>query len=75
MWRARKREGSEPQGGGSRERESLTSTINFILRLEVNHCGIWFIRFCVDYRNELLALGNTAGKILLWDLTDNTRIK
>ena len=49
----------------------------FILRLEVNHCDIWFIRFCVDYRNELLALGNTAGKIFIWDLKSDeaTRIK
>ena len=38
-------------------------------RLEVSHCDIWFIRFCLDYRHEMLILGNQVGKILVWDLT------
>ena len=66
---------------GDRERETnqRASKLVSILfhRLEVSHCDIWFIRFCVDYHHELLALGNTAGKIFIWDLTsdESTRIR
>ena len=47
----------------------------YLFRVEVNHCDIWFIRFCVDYHNELLALGNTAGKIFIWDLKSDETTK
>ena len=47
----------------------LTHTHTLPHRLEVSHCDIWFIRFCVDYKHELLILGNQVGKVFVWDLT------
>jgi polycomb protein EED len=58
--------------------KSETQTTPTILhRFEVNNCDIWYIRFCLDFACELLALGNQVGKIYVWDLTvdDMTRIK
>ena len=46
-----------------------------IRRLDVLHCDIWFIRFCLDYQQELLILGNTTGRIFVWDLTTDDPIK
>ena len=54
-----------------REKEIRSVSDVHAHRLEVSHCDIWFIRFCVDYHHELLALGNTAGKIFIWDLTSD----
>ena len=42
---------------------------SILSRLEINHCDIWFIKFGVDYKQTTLALGNTVGRISLWDLT------
>ncbi|XP_064404709.1 polycomb protein EED-like [Halichondria panicea] len=51
------------------EKEADIQKPTVLHRLEINHCDIWFIRFAVDYRQKLLALGTTNGKIALWDLT------
>jgi len=48
---------------------TATSTPTVLHKLEVSHCDIWFIRFCVDYKHELLILGNQVGKVFVWDLT------
>ena len=37
-------------------------------RLEVTHCDIWYIRFCLDYEQSLLVLGNQVGKVFVWDM-------
>jgi len=39
-----------------------------IHKLEVKDCEIWFVRFSTDLEDKVLALGNTKGKIYVWDL-------
>ena len=39
-----------------------------IHKLDIKDCEIWFVRFCLDPSERLLALGNQSGKIYLWDL-------
>ena len=39
-----------------------------VTRLEVNNCDIWYIRFCLDYEQSLLVLGNQVGKVFVWDM-------
>lgn len=46
-------------------------------RLEVTNCDIWYIRFCLDYEQSLLVLGNQVGKVFVWDMMveDPTKLK
>ena len=48
-----------------------------ILELDYKDCNFWFVRFCLDHSEKLLAMGNMKGKIYVWDLEveDPTRIK
>lgn len=52
-----------------------SNTPTILHKLDVLHCDIWFIRFCLDYQQELLILGNTTGRIFVWDLTTDDPIK
>ncbi|KAK3774585.1 hypothetical protein RRG08_035015 [Elysia crispata] len=37
-------------------------------RFEYRECEIWYMRFSVDYNQQILALGNQVGHIFVWDL-------
>ncbi|EDV20520.1 uncharacterized protein TRIADDRAFT_31681, partial [Trichoplax adhaerens] len=37
-------------------------------RFDYNQCDIWYLRFCLDYQQKTLAVGNQVGKVFLWDL-------
>ena len=39
-----------------------------IHQLDIRDCDIWFMRFSLDPGERLLALGNQAGRIYVWDL-------
>ena len=39
-----------------------------IHQLDLRDCDIWFMRFSLDPSSRLLALGNQAGRIWVWDL-------
>lgn len=32
------------------------------------NCDLWFVRMALDYKRKYLALGNSTGDILLWDM-------
>jgi len=44
------------------------SKVTIINKLDFKDCEIWFVRFSMDARQKLLALGNQVGKTYLWDL-------
>jgi len=48
---------------------SHTTEATEIMRLEVKDCELWFIRFCIDFNQTTLALGNSYGKAYIFDLT------
>ena len=39
-----------------------------IHQLDLRDCDIWFMRFSLDPSERLLALGNQAGRVWVWDL-------
>ncbi|CAL1547484.1 unnamed protein product [Lymnaea stagnalis] len=37
-------------------------------RFEYKECEIWYMRFSLDYNQQIMALGNQVGHIFVWDL-------
>ena len=35
---------------------------------ELDHCDIWFVRFCIHPMGKLLAVGNIKGEVEIWDI-------
>jgi len=62
---------------GAPGKERLLRKTSVIQKLDYKDCEIWFVRFCLDHSEKLLAMGNMKGKIYVWDLEveDPTRIK
>ena len=44
------------------------SKVTILHKLEYKDCEIWFVRFSMDAKQTMLALGNQVGKTYLWDL-------
>ncbi|XP_067676757.1 polycomb protein EED-like [Haliotis asinina] len=44
------------------------NTVSILHRFEYRECEIWYMRFCLDYYQKIMALGNQVGKIFVWDL-------
>ena len=42
--------------------------VTIIHKFDFKDCEIWFVRFSMDQKQHLLALGNQIGKTYLWDL-------
>ncbi|XP_030850530.1 polycomb protein eed-A [Strongylocentrotus purpuratus] len=51
------------------------SEVTVLTRFNYTQCDIWFMRFSMDYRQKMLALGNQVGKIFVWDLEMEDCIK
>ncbi len=37
-------------------------------KFDYKECEIWFIRFSMDLKQQVLALGNQTGKTYVWDM-------
>lgn len=44
------------------------SRVQHLHHLEVRDCDIWFIRFDIDVRHRVIALGSSTGRCYIWDL-------
>jgi polycomb protein EED len=51
--------------------KSTDSTISVLYQLDFRECDIWFMRFSMDYRQKVLALGNQVGRVYVWDMDVN----
>jgi polycomb protein EED len=52
----------------SAEMKSGESKVSIIHKFDYKDCEIWFVRFSMDAKQKVLALGNQVGKTYLWDL-------
>nr|KAG5708869.1 hypothetical protein BaRGS_009278 [Batillaria attramentaria] len=43
-------------------------SVSILHRFDYRECEIWYMRFCLDYQQKILALGNQVGRIFIWDL-------
>ncbi|KAK7108755.1 hypothetical protein V1264_016430 [Littorina saxatilis] len=43
-------------------------SVSVLHRFDYRDCEIWYMRFCLDYQQKMMALGNQVGRIFLWDL-------
>lgn len=55
------------------QKYTTDSTASIICHYRVKHCNLWFVRFSMDPKKRFLALGNTQGKIYLFDLKMNSK--
>ena len=42
--------------------------VSIIHKIGFKDCEIWFVRFSMDKRQKILALGNQVGKTYVWDM-------
>ncbi|XP_025099410.1 polycomb protein eed-like [Pomacea canaliculata] len=66
-WKPGSLEGSDANisiNGGSKTDDS----VSILHRFDYRECEIWYMRFCLDYQQKIMALGNQVGRIFLWDL-------
>lgn len=61
--------GGEPHLEVSEKRSAyLGDPVTVLHKHEYAGCDIWYVRFCVDHRCTMLAVGNQEGKVYVWDL-------
>ncbi|RIA88120.1 WD40-repeat-containing domain protein [Glomus cerebriforme] len=56
--------------GGPAAPSKQQTSFDIVCEFEFNHCDIWFLRFGISSDYRMLATGNQAGQIYLWDLQD-----
>ncbi|KXJ07073.1 Polycomb protein eed [Exaiptasia diaphana] len=42
--------------------------VEVLHRFDFHQCDIWYMRFSLDYEQRLMAAGNQAGKVFVWDI-------
>ena len=52
----------------SMEMKSGETKVSIIHKFDFKDCEIWFVRFSMDAKQKVLALGNQVGKTYLWDM-------
>ncbi|XP_041354979.1 polycomb protein EED-like [Gigantopelta aegis] len=50
------------------EKSSTDNTVTILHRFDYRECEIWYMRFCLDFAQKIMALGNQVGRIFVWDL-------
>jgi len=52
----------------SMEIKTGETKVSIIHKFDYKDCEIWFVRFSMDAKQKILALGNQVGKTYLWDM-------
>ncbi|XP_052809921.1 polycomb protein EED-like [Mya arenaria] len=42
--------------------------VSILHRFDYRDCDIWYMRFCIDSEQKMMALGNQVGRIYIWDM-------
>ena len=54
------------------EMKTGETKVSIIHKFDYKDCEIWFVRFSMDAKQKILALGNQVGKTYLWDMDTGT---
>ena len=57
------------QHNASHHRSRLHSDILVLREFVLNKCDVWFVRFATDPNCRMLAVGNNAGEVKVWDVS------
>jgi len=53
------------------EMKKNDTNVTMIHKFEYKDCDIWFMRFSMDYKQKMLAVGNQTGRIYVWEMGIN----
>ncbi|GBB86703.1 hypothetical protein RclHR1_13090004 [Rhizophagus clarus] len=56
--------------GGPAVPSKQQTNFDIICEMEFDHCDIWFLRFGISHDYQMLATGNQAGQIYIWEFQD-----
>jgi len=67
-WRPGAGPGGEGRSPKLKPEEKDSEKVWVLHRFEFRDCDIWYMRFSLDYNQQIMALGNQIGNIYVWDL-------
>jgi polycomb protein EED len=56
------------RGSNTKTQQRLPNEVIVLREFTLSKCDVWFVRFATDHKCRMLALGNNAGEIKVWEI-------